>query len=70
MNDHVFVGDVAKLTGLPVRAITGAIYDGCGELNRVCPLIGGRRAIPRDQIARVVEIVTKRGTKRSEAACG
>lgn len=65
---HFFtVGDLARLVGAPPRAISDAFY--ARQLNdELCPVIGGRRLIPREYVSEVRRVLRERGKLQTAGA--
>jgi hypothetical protein len=61
------VAEAAKIAGCPRRAISDAIYRGHLDEGR-CPVVAGRRLIPRDYLPDVIRILAERGVISQEAA--
>ena len=61
MSEYVGIAELAREKGIPPRAISDLFYR--GRLNTaVCPVISGRRLIPRDYVP-LVEAELRRAGK-------
>jgi hypothetical protein len=50
------VGEVAEEINVPPRVITNALYDRKLDVSR-CPIVAGRRLIPRDYLPEIARIL-------------
>ncbi len=67
--DHLTVGEVARELGAYPKDITNLFY--IRELDdRKCPIVGGRRMIPKDYIPVVSMVLRRRGCKVNDGQTG
>lgn len=66
MADFVTVGEAARHLDIPPAKITGLFYRRALDVRR-CPLIGGRRMIPREYVGEIAAVLIARGMKPEAA---
>jgi hypothetical protein len=69
MGDFYFAGQVAQLFGRRPQDVTQAIYHN-GSLAAECPVVNGRRLIPRRLMPEIEQALKSRRGVQAVAACG
>lgn len=69
MSEYLSVGETAKVIGDGARPcdITNLFYKGLLR-NDLCPIVGGRRLIPRDYVGQIEAVLRRAGKLRTQGA--